>query len=188
MTAWADFREAVRVACVSASGLPDGAVVWGNAGQPIADPVVRLFLSSVRSPVDVREVRTENEDGTYDVALSKIAECTVQVRTETVAHATAADALAAADYLSLGLRLQAVNAALLTAGVVFVDTLDAVDLAFESGDLRIAARAFDALFRIEVGRTDPTPLGVIEHVKISGEVETPPTVDIPEETIDRPEE
>lgn len=190
MTTWATFREAVRQAVVSASGVVSDAVVWGNAGQPIANPVVRLFVTSAKSAVgEARLVQVENEDGDYNLTASIVTDVTVQVRTETVDNATAADALQVAEYTKLGFALQAPDALLAAQAVVQVDQGgECFDVSFIDGDRMLAARTFDWRLRFGLTRTDPTPRGTIEHVKVSGTIDVPPEVTIPEETLSRPED
>lgn len=182
MTTYATAREAIRSAIVAASGLDTAAVVWGNAGQPISDPVIRLFVSSDVDIVPTREVLTA-AGSDYTRAVSTIREWTVQVRAETVATATSSDALNVSGQIRLGMHLQAAQALLAAQGVVLVRRAGpSVDLAFEHGDLLIAARTFDYVFRAVFNLDDPTGIGTIEHAEVGGAL-TNPAVTIPDETI-----
>lgn len=182
MTTELQCHNAIREAVVSASGLHDKAVVWGNAGQPVADPIIRLFVTSDLDVVPTREVLTR-VGADYSRGVSMIREWTVQVRAETVNHVTANDALAVLGQTRLGIELQAAKAILTAAGVVLVKRVGpALDLAFEHGDVLIAARVVEYVFRAVFNRDDPTGVGTIEHAQVSGDVENP-TIAIPEQTI-----
>jgi hypothetical protein len=183
---WTTFRAAVAAAVVAASEQPAGAVVWDKSGLPIADPVVRLSVTSAVDLTEPREVRTEREAGDYAVALSVLRDVAVQIRCESVHAATVADAQNLASWIALGLQMQEVQVALHAAGIALIDSTGNTDLSYWDADRLIYARTFDALFRAEFERSDPTALGVLEHVKISGEVDAPPAIAIPEETISRP--
>jgi hypothetical protein len=170
---------------VAASGVTAGAVVWGKAAQPVADPVIRLFVVSDVDMTNVREVRTASQAG-YARRLSVLRDIVIQVQAETINVATAADALAVAGDARLGLELQAAQAELSAVGVHSIALRGpSVDRTFKRGEHLIAARSFDILFRAEFHRDDPDAVGVIEHVKVGGTVYAPAEIEIPETTYDR---
>ena len=187
MTTPAQFRTAVQAAIVLAGAVSVHAVVWGNAGQCIGNPIVRLFTTSETSCTnDPREVKTENEDGLLDLSLSALREVVVQIRTESTSEATANDAYQLSGWIEIGLSLQSVTDALYAVGIELVETTDASDVSFLSGDMMICARTFDARFRYEISRTDPTVIGVIEHVKVSGDITNPEQISLPVQQYDKP--
>jgi hypothetical protein len=183
------FRDGIVAAVATAGGVTAKAVCWSEQGRPAANPVVVLSLTAdVSETFDPRSCRTPSGDD-YAVALSTSRVATVQIRTETTNKTALADAHALSDSLELGLSLQAVTTLLQAAGLVLVGTHAHTDLSYMSGDCLTYARTFDAQFRYEYGRADPTVLGTIEHVQVSGELDLAPanTITISVEQINKPE-
>jgi hypothetical protein len=187
VTTPAQIRVALTAAVAIAGDVSRHAVVWGQAGNPIANPVVRLFATTDLDCIfDPRVVQTPNEDGLLDQSLSTLRELTVQIRVESTSAACAHDAYETASWISIGLSLDSVTAALDAVGINLIEVLPSNDLQFLSGDVMTYARTFDARFRYEMSRVDPTVVGVIEHVQISGEVNAPPTISTPVTQYDKP--
>lgn len=177
MTTWAEVREVVLDAVAAASGLPAAAITWHPAGQPLADPLVRLSISSVRDISEPREILEEQGSG-LQRTLSILREFTVQIRVESINAAFTPDALSVACNIGLGLRLQIAN----VAPLVLIRTHPQYDLTFRHGEHLVYARAFDAEFRGEFAVVDSAAVGIVEHVVVSGET-TNPVIDIPEQTL-----
>jgi len=188
MTTPAQFRTAIVNAVALAGEITPKAVVWGNAGHPISNPLVRLLAGTeLDCTNDPREVLTPDADtGLLDKSLSTLREVTVQIRVESTSEACAGDAYALSGWISIGLALESVTAALSAVGIELIENLNSTDLSFQSGDQIIYCRTFDARFRYELSRVDPTAVGVIEHVQISGEVTAPPLILTPVTQYDKP--
>lgn len=187
MTTTKQFKDAVKAAVALAGGVSVKSVTWERAGKPIGGTLVRLLLGAdVSETPDPRQDLTANEAGTLAPELSQSRLASVQIRCETINADTASDAHAKADEIEIGLSLQAVTAALATAGVVYVQAQGQTDISFWVDDCQIFARAFDAQFRYVYTRTDPTPVGVIEHVQVSGQLDIPPNSAIAIGTVDKP--
>lgn len=172
------FREAVRAAVVSASGLDDAAVVWSQGGSPCADPLVVLSVISDIRTVPVREV-LEIDGDDYARSLSTMRDVAVQVRVESIR----ADAVGLANEILLKLGLQTPRA-ILTAQCVYVDDGPMTELRYRAHDLWIQARAFEIFLRIVLEAADPVDVGTIGTVEVQGDsVDLPPEISIAEDTI-----
>jgi hypothetical protein len=178
------------VAAVAAAGpITAKAVFWAQAGRPIANPCVCLSPTTDLSETnDPRTTKVPDVDtGDQALTLSTSRKATVQIRSETTNAATATDAYALSDAIELGLSLTAAAAALAAQGVVLVRVHPHNDLSYMHGDCMIYARTFDAEFRYEYHRADPTQQGTIEHVQVAGTLNVPPDVTVSLGTIDKPE-
>ena len=183
-TTYAAFREAVRAAIVEASGLTDTAVVWEQAGVPVADPVAVLTVTSDVREVPVRPELADNGDDTYTRTNSEMRRVAVQVRVESID----ADALNLANTIALKLERQAVRD-ILDAECVLVDIGGTTDHRYRAHDLWIQSRAFELFTRIVLEDTDPTAVGTIGTVQVRGEsLDLPPVISLPEETYSEDDE
>ena len=189
MTTTANLRSAIVAAVAAAGPITSKAVFWAQAGRPIANPCVCLSPTTDLSETnDPRTSKTPDaETGNQVLDLSTSRRATIQIRSETTNSATAADAYALSDAIELGLSLTAPAAALAAQGVVLVRVHPHNDLSYMHGDCMIYARSFDAEFRYEYHRADPTQQGTIEHVQVSGTLNVPPDTAVPIGTLDKPE-
>jgi hypothetical protein len=188
MTTVVQLRAAITAAVALAGSITAKAVVWDKAGHVIADPIVRLSITSdISETSDPRTVRETSPSGDLTIALSTSRVASIQLRTETSAAATPTDAQVLSVGIELGLSLASVTALLQSAGVALVRVHPHTDLSFSSGDCLIYARTFDADFRYAYDRADPIAQGIIEHVKVSGELANP-DITVPSSTIDKPVE
>ncbi|MFA4972198.1 MAG: hypothetical protein WC683_06265 [bacterium] len=170
MTTTMGARAAIVEAVALASGITSSAVVWGQAGQPVADPLVRLFVRRVTDVVPSREVFVDEAR-----SLSVMREWDVDVRIETISAGVSGDAVDRAGSLMLGLDLLAVREVLAAAELILVAAKSIGDVSFRSGDRLVYAVLFELRFRGVFDRADPTPLGWIEHVGLDGDLENPTT-------------
>jgi hypothetical protein len=181
LTTYPAFREAVRAAVVQASGLADAAVVWGQDGIPAADPVIVLtaIADFATSNTPVRSELTES-GGTPDnrvQTLSELRTVGVQVRLESIN----ADALNAVQGMSLRLHREVPKGAL-SEECVLLRVSGTTDHRYRRDGMIIQARALTLECNIVLEDTDPTEIGTIGTVEVSGELSNP-TVPVPTMTI-----
>lgn len=186
MTTRSTLRDAVKAAVYAAAGgaVKSAAIHWTDVGgMPVGDPLVALStISDVRAQ-PVRETLTpQGEDLARSVA--DVRDLVVQIRGETLT----ADPLDFVDTIRLGLELEA-SRALLEAQCVIVSTdrVGSVDLTYGSHGQKIRARAFELALRASFERADPTTVGTITTVKVSGTT-ADPTITVPEDSISAPAE
>jgi hypothetical protein len=184
-------RESIRTAIVLASGLPDGSVVWGALGQPIADPTVRLFVTVDQPAVPNRITEVTLVDpGAYSRTISTMRELTIQCRVESLDGTGSADALSLADQLTLALDRQDVRA-------IIEANQDAaclgqvgpiLDMTWVEGDYQIQAREFDFQLRVRYDLVDPSANYVFERATVQVESETAEVIPPEPEPEPEPEE
>lgn len=171
MTTWALAREALRTAVVSASGLPDVAVYWADAGQPYAtEPRIRLSVL-VATDTGTRLVEAFNA-GTKTINLAEISEIiefTLSARCETESNDVEPTALGVSTVLRKGFKIPSVAAALTAAELVFYGQSNVNYVPYTSDERNVCAYNVDLFMRgqFELSVTGET-YGTIEHTKFEG--------------------
>lgn len=172
-------RQAFAAAVAVASELSADSIIWGMAEGMAADPLITLSQTHVKESTPWRETLS-GTGADLDRALSKLVEITFQVRVETVNGTLLDDASDLAYDTLLGLRrLEALEA---LAGAALVTTTDVRPMHYRHDSRIVHAWSFDAILRAELTRSDPTAVGTIDNVAISGEALEPPSTIIPVET------
>lgn len=181
-TTYPVFREAVRTAAVQASGLSDEAVVWEVDGIPAADPVIILTaiadFRTDRTPVRSTLTPSGSNPDNLVQELSELRTIGIQVRVESI-HA---DALASLQDLALKLNQEAPRATL-EEECVLLRVGDTTDHRYRRDGMIIRARALTIECNIVLTITDPTEIGTIGTVEVTGELSNP-DISIPTMTID----
>lgn len=176
LSAWGLKKAAIGDVVGKLAKLHAKAVVWNNAPDPVAKSLIRLEVIQAKQEVDDRRVKTLNEaTGNYDVEVSTLIAFTVSVRCESIGE----DPFELAELVRSGLGWESTDAKLEEAGVAVVDIPGPTTFVPVAIDSRMERAAlFDVLCRAEFHRADPESQSTIEHVQITGELDsgTPPPV------------
>lgn len=179
-----EVREGFHAAVVEASGLHAAAVLWGSSEGAVGDPLIVLSTVSSVEVTPWRETLVA-VPATGDLArsLSQTRDLTFQVKVETINGEVADDAFDLAQATALGLWKLSATGVLEGSLIDFHPTIRP-HIPFRFDGRLVHAFTFDATVRAQFTSTDPTAVGVIEHVISSGET-SDPTVIIPTE-VDKP--
>lgn len=189
MSSWDQVRTAIQAAVTSA--LPTAVqaatpVDWNGGGKHVA---AQRILLDVVSSLELH-TRDPNVDS---VDVSSLRDVTVQLKAESQHDTATVDGLWLLTLAVMGLRRLPVESALNAAGVSLVDVpLNPVRVGErDQNGRKLSIFVADLTFRCVIDlTTGDTPLDLIEHVEVSGEAETPDTLDtvqIPEFTVDDPD-
>lgn len=150
------------------------AVNWSGGARELADLKVLL---DVVSEVEL----ADREELFYDsgLRLSALKDSTIQFRAESTYDTPDSDALDLLNDLRFGLSKLAVTEALAAAGITMVDRPGPTqNLGFTSNNRRISSHGFEVVFRAVFGLETGESTGLLEHVELSGELQTPDESDL----------
>lgn len=164
------FRTAVRDAIVSA--LPTArqsttAVNWSGGARELAD--LRVLLDVVSEAEDY------DRETLYPVqTLESVLDLTIQVRAESTYDTADSDALDLLNDLRYGLRKTSVLAALAAYDIVQIGPAGPTrNVSFRSNQRLVSSHAFELTLRAAFGLTTDETAGQIEHVEMTGEIDSP---------------
>lgn len=176
LSAWAKKKAALGAVVAKLAEMHPKAVVWNNAPDPVARDLIRLEVIQAKQELDDRRIKTLNATtGNLDVEVSTLIAFTVSVRCES----SKIDPFEIAELVRSGLAWESTEVELEKAGIAFVDIPGATEFVPVAIDERMErAAVFDALFRAEFNRADPVAQSTIDHVQITGELDSgePPPV------------
>lgn len=157
-------------------------MLWDKREVPFSGKIVTLSVLAQSQECPDRVVKTMNvSTGNFDVQISALVLFTVNVKCEHING----DSLELCELARSAFMLPSVRETLRAAGVVVVGPADSpipvMGISIDSRD--VSAYSFDAYFRHELHRDDPTSLSTIEHVGWGGKVAGNP---IAPQTTDRP--